>query len=180
NASNVFNKKLNIRLFHQISESCTTESLLEQTELIDQLSKIINYYYSMKYEFSSELKERWDVTNSDALITELETLLLQIPEKEGKINEREVQKLLIRHLSEQTGIHYNSLFSRLSVARRWNLLTHRKKDSNRYAARQLPLKFSVLKKIGCEPLNRENITRFYTRLAPMEHKRWSAEKMVLN
>jgi hypothetical protein len=59
-------------------------------------------------------------------------------------------------------------------------LTHRKKDSNRYAARQLALKFSSLKRIGCDPLTIENIKRFYARLAPMEHKRWSAEKMVFN
>jgi hypothetical protein len=68
----------------------------------------------------------------------------------------------------------------LSVEKRWNILTHRKKDSNRYAARQLSSKFSSLKRIGCEPLTVENITHFYARLAPMEHKRWSAEKMVFN
>jgi hypothetical protein len=180
NASNVFTKKLNIQLFHLVSDTCTTEILLEHTALIDRLSRLINYYYSMKYEFSGELKERWEVKEANNLIDDLETILLEMPQEEEKIDERAIQKRLIRFLSDKTGIHYNSLYSRLSVEKRWNILTHRKKDSNRYAARQLALKFSSLKRIGCEPLNSENITRFYGRLAPMEHKRWSAEKMVFN
>jgi hypothetical protein len=180
NASYVFSKRLNIQLFHLITDTCTTRNLLEQTELIDKLSKIINYYYSMKYEFSYELKEHWKVQNTDMLVNELEASLHEMSENDEKITERSIQKRLIKLLSERTGIHYNSLYSRLSVEKRWNILTHRKKDSNRYAARQLSLKFSSLKRIGCEPLSIENITRFYARLAPMEHKRWSAEKMVFN
>ena len=97
-----------------------------------------------------------------------------------EITDRNIQKKIIRYLSDQTGIHYNSLFSRLSIDKRWNILTHRKKDSNRYAARQLALKLKTLKRIGCDPLTIENITKYYTKIAPMEHKRWSAEKMVFN
>lgn len=180
NAANVFSKKLNIHQFRLISDSCTSKILLEHTELIDRLSKVINYYYSMKYEFSSELKERWKVENPNGLVDEMEAVLLQMPKEQENLDERDIQKRLIRFISEKTGIHYNSLYSRLSVEKRWNILTHRKKDSNRYAARQLALKFSALKRIGCHPLNTENITRFYNKLAPMEHKRWSAEKMVFN
>ncbi len=180
NASFVFSKRLNIQLFHLITDTCTTRNLLEQTELIDKLSKIINYYYSMKYEFSYELKYHWKVENADMLVNDLEALLHEMTENDEKISERTIQKRLIKNLSEKTGIHYNSLYSRLSVEKRWNILTHRKKDSNRYAARQLALKFSSLKRIGCDPLTIENIKRFYARLAPMEHKRWSAEKMVFN
>jgi hypothetical protein len=180
NASFVFSKRLNIQLFHLITDTCTTRNLLEQTELIDKLSKIINYYYSMKYEFSYELKDHWKVENADMLVNDLEALLHEMTENDEKISERTIQKRLIKNLSEKTGIHYNSLYSRLSVEKRWNILTHRKKDSNRYAARQLALKFSSLKRIGCDPLTIENIKRFYARLAPMEHKRWSAEKMVFN
>jgi hypothetical protein len=180
NASFVFSKRLNIQLFHLITDTCTTRNLLEQTELIDKLSKIINYYYSMKYEFSYELKDHWKVENADMLVNDLEALLHEMTENDEKISEGTIQKRLIKNLSEKTGIHYNSLYSRLSVEKRWNILTHRKKDSNRYAARQLALKFSSLKRIGCDPLTIENIKRFYARLAPMEHKRWSAEKMVFN
>lgn len=180
NASVVFSKKLNIQLYHSVSDSCTTESLLEHSEVIDKLSKLINYYYSMKYEFSSELKDRWNVKDADALVERLEKVLLNIPDEEEKITDKVIQKIMIRFLSDETGIHYNTLFSRLSIEKRWNILTHRKKDSNRYAARQLNLKFSSLKRIGCDPLTNENIVRYYGRLAPMEHKRWSAEKMVFN
>ena len=180
NASYVFSKRLNIQLFHMITDTCTIRNLLEQTEQIDTLSKIINYYYSMKYEFSYELKEHWKVQNADLLVNELESSLHEMSESNEKISERTIQKRVIMLLSKKTGIHYNSLYSKLSVEKRWNILTHRKKDSNRYAARQLSSKFSSLKRIGCDPLTVENITHFYARLAPMEHKRWSAEKMVFN
>lgn len=180
NSSNVFSKKLNIQTFHLVSDTCTSETLLEHTELIDKLSKLINYYYSIKYEFYSELKMHWNIESAKDLVDRLDTALLQMSEDDGKINERTIQRFVIRYLSDHTAVHYNSLSSRLSVDKRWNILTQRKKDSNRYAARQLALKFSALKRIGCDPLNNENITRFYGRLAPMEHKRWSAEKMVFN
>ena len=163
-----------------ITDTCTIRNLLEQTEQIDTLSKIINYYYSMKYEFSYELKEHWKVQNADLLVNELESSLHEMSESNDKISERTIQKRVIMLLSKKTGINYNSLYSKLSVEKRWNILTHRKKDSNRYAARQLSSKFSSLKRIGCDPLTVENITHFYARLAPMEHKRWSAEKMVFN
>lgn len=180
NASIVFSKKLNIQLYHMVSDSCTTESLLEHSELIDKLSKLINYYYSIKYEFSYELKDRWEIKDADALVSRVEKVLLNLPDEEDKITDKVIQKAVIRYLSDETGVHYNSLYSRLSIEKRWNILTHRKKDSNRYAARQLGLKFHSLKRIGCEPLNNENIVRYYGRLAPMEHTRWSAEKMVFN
>ena len=180
NASYVFSKRLNIQLFHMITDTCTIRNLLEQTEQIDTLSKIINYYYSMKYEFSHELKEHWKVQNADLLVSELESCLHKLSYSNEKISEGTIQKRIIMLLSKKTGIHYNSLYSKLSVEKRWNILTHRKKDSNRYAARQLSSKFSSLKRIGCEPLTVENITHFYARLAPMEHKRWTAEKMVFN
>lgn len=179
-AGAVFAQKLNIHQYKLVSDTCTAENLLGDTATIDRLSKMINYYYSLKYEFAAELKEKWNVENANELVAAAEQLVLNLPDKEPKPNERLVQKRVLQFLSEKTGVHYNSLFARLSVDKRWNMLTHRKKDSNRYAARQLPLKFSSLKRIGCDPLTTANITRFYHRLAPMEHKRWSAEKMVFS
>ena len=38
----------------------------------------------------------------------------------------------------------------------------------------------MLKYLGCQPLNRKNITDYFPRLAPIEHIRWNAEKMVFN
>ena len=134
----------------------------------------------MKYEFSHELKDRWEIGASAELISRAEKVLLDMPDEEETINIKTIQKRLIRFLSDETGVHYNSLYSRLSVEKRWNILSHRKKDSNRYAARQLNLKFTTLKRVGCDPLTNENIVRYYARLAPMEHKRWSGEKMVFN
>lgn len=38
----------------------------------------------------------------------------------------------------------------------------------------------MMQQIGCWPVNREQILKFYPVLASVEHKRWSAEKMVFN
>ncbi len=34
--------------------------------------------------------------------------------------------------------------------------------------------------MGCLPLTHENIINSFQAIAPIEHKRWSAERMVLN
>ena len=37
-----------------------------------------------------------------------------------------------------------------------------------------------MKNMGCVPLTHDSIVHAYPIIAPIEHKRWSAEKMVLN
>ncbi len=44
--SGVFKKQLNISFVNMITDTCTSKRLLEESEYIDLLSRVINYYYS--------------------------------------------------------------------------------------------------------------------------------------
>ena len=60
------------------------------------------------------------------------------------------------------------------------MLSYRKKSANRYAARHMAVKLNILENMDCLPLTHENILHSFPVIAPIEHKRWCAEKMVLN
>ncbi|RCH53853.1 hypothetical protein DJ568_15035 [Mucilaginibacter hurinus] len=177
----VLSKQLNIQQLRLISDTCTSEALIEESVLTDRLSRIINFYYSLKYEFSSELKQKFNFDNGNqAIIDVLEKELIALPENRDTVTENIVEDFVLKYLADKTFVSYDALKKQLSIQKRWNILSHRKKDSNRYAARQIAMKVIWLERIGCWPLNRANVQRFYPRLAPMEHKRWSAEKIVFN
>ncbi|MEO6150109.1 MAG: hypothetical protein ABIN95_08675, partial [Mucilaginibacter sp.] len=177
----VLSKQLNIQQLKLISDTCTSAALIEESVVTDKISRIINYYYSLKYEFSSELAQKFNFDNGNqAIVDALEKELISMPENTEAITEKTVEDFVLKYIAEKTFVSYDALKKHLSIQKRWNILSHRKKDSNRYAARQIAMKVAWLERIGCWPLNRTNIQRFYPRLAPMEHKRWSAEKIVFN
>jgi Trk K+ transport system NAD-binding subunit len=178
---NVFAAHLNIHYFKLMSDTCTSEGLIEQKELTDRLSKLINFFYSIKYEFGSVLEQKFNITTNIASITDdLENSLLALHEKHETLTEKFIEHYILEMLSKKTGISIDELSKHLGIDKQWHLLSNRKKDSNRYAARQLAAKVHSLKRIGCYPFTTANIIEYYPRLAPMEHKRWCAEKMIFN
>jgi hypothetical protein len=56
----------------------------------------------------------------------------------------------------------------------WKGLTDRKKDSNRYAARHVDIKLNALESYHGD------MEEAIKKLAPIEHKRWCAEELVLD
>ena len=75
----------------------------------------------------------------------------------------------------------NSLFrinQIFGIEERWEAVSERGKESNRYIARHLPSKILILEKIGIKEINKENIEFHLGKLAPIEHNRWSAEKIM--
>lgn len=180
NISKTFSASLNINYFRMISDTCTAGALIEQKAVIDRQARLINYFYSVKYGFEGILKDRLKVANASQATAHLADLFLAIPEQHTQVNEEMIEQTLFAHLNKDTGLSMEVLKANFSIEKVWNELSSRKKDSNRYAARHVKSKIYSLKRIGCWPLNKENITRYYPRLAPLEHKRWSAEKMVFN
>ncbi|OKS86817.1 NAD-binding protein [Mucilaginibacter polytrichastri] len=176
----VFSQQLNIHQVKLISDTCTSDTIIEESALTDKLSRIINYYYALKYEFAGELKQKYNLNNAADVIAALEHDIVSMPETLDSINEKVIEDYVLKYLTAKTSANYSELKARFSIQKRWNVLSHRKKDSNRYAARQIAFKVSSLKRMGCWPLNRQNIQLFFPKLAPMEHKRWSAEKIVFN
>jgi hypothetical protein len=178
--SQAFSSKLSIQTYRMISNTCTAESLIEESEFTHKLSKLINFFYAIKYEFASIMETNWNVKNAAAIADKLENELLSLPDTNKHMNERDIEKHLLLMLEKETDVSYDELYKYFSIEKHWHQLSYRKKDSNKYAARQVAMKVHAFKYLGCWPMNRENITRFYPRLAPIEHTRWCAEKMVFN
>ena len=178
--SQTFSNSLGIHTYRLITNTCTAEGLIEESEFTHRLSKMINFFYAIKYEFAAVLEKHWNIKNAAEIASRIEDELLSLPEKHQQLNEKEIEKHLLTMLQKETGIAYEELYRELSIEKHWHQLSYRKKDSNKYAARQVAMKVFVFKHLGCWPMNKENITKFFPRLAPIEHTRWSAEKMVFN
>ena len=178
--SDIFKNRLNINFVNMITDTCTSRRLLEESEYIDLLSRVINYYYSMKYEFEWLLKEKWQVADTQNLITAIDKKWHDLSDKNAALSEKEIEDLVLLSVADFTGKSVDVLKPFFGIKKRWDSLSYHKKSANRYAARHLAVKISIMKNIGCYPLNHENILNAFPVIAPIEHKRWSAEKMVLN
>ena len=178
--SKLLNTSLGIQTYRLITNTCTAEGLIEESELTHKLSKMINFFYAIKYEFSYILENHFNIKNAAAVADELEQTMLSLPETHTSLNEKEIEDIILKKLQKATGIEWSQLVDYFSIKKHWHLLSYRKKDSNKYAARQVAMKVHVFKQIGCWPMTQQNITQYFTRLAPVEHTRWSAEKMVFN
>lgn len=178
--AHMFQSSLNMHYIRRQSDTFSGKSLVEESEMTDSLSRMINFYYSVSYEFEQLLTDTFQIANARALIPELIAFIEQYPFKYKMVAESAVEDNFIAFLSDKTGIEKKQLVKHATIKKRWNLLNNRKKDSNRYAARNLGVKQFLMRQIGCWPVNREQILKFYPVLAAVEHKRWSAEKMVFN
>lgn len=177
---NMFKTSLNMHYIRRQSDTFSGKSLIEESEMTDSLSRVINFYYSVSYEFEYLLADTFKVNNAKSIIPELIYFIEQYPLKHNIVSEALLESDFIAFLSGKTGIEKSQLIKYASIKKRWNMLNNRKKDSNRYAARNLGVKQYMMQQIGCWPVNREQILKFYPILAAVEHKRWSAEKMVFN
>jgi hypothetical protein len=177
---NMFKSSLNMHYLRRQSDTFSGKSLIEESEMTDSLSRVINFYYSVSYEFEYLLTDLFKMTNVKSLIPELVSYIEQYPLKHQTVTETALENDFIDFMAGKTGVEKNLLLKHCTIKKRWNLLNNRKKDSNRYAARNLTVKQYMMQQIGCWPVNREQILKFYPVLAAVEHKRWSAEKMVFN
>lgn len=175
-----FAKHFNISFVNMISDTCTSSRLLEESEYIDLLSRVINFYYSVKYEFAGLLRDHWQIADSAALIKGIEEKMLELSGNNAQLTEREIDDMVLERIAAATGKDIKVIRPVLSIKKRWDLLSYHKKSANRYAARHLAVKLNIMKNIGCLPLTHENILNSFPVIAPVEHKRWCAEKMVLN
>ncbi len=178
--SNVFKNYLNTRFVSLRSDTCTATRILDENDHSDKLARIINYYYSIKYEFESVLDQKFQCTNSPGLVSLLEKRLHELAANNNALTENEVETHTIEKICEVTGHLQPEVLKYFSIKTWWDYISEQKKSANRYAARHLNVKVSIMKGINCYPLTTENIMKAFPVIAPIEHKRWSAEKMALN
>ncbi|MCD6010515.1 MAG: hypothetical protein K0Q79_377 [Flavipsychrobacter sp.] len=176
--THVLKRQLNMEVVNMITDSCTSSRLLEESERIDMLSRVINYYYSVRYEFGDMLKEKFSVADAEIVIKGIAQKILDL--SGPHINEQEIERLVLQELTVVTKRSVHELASVFSIKKRWDSLSYHKKSANRYAARHLAVKVNIMKNLDCLPLTHENILHSFPVIAPIEHKRWCAEKMVLN
>ncbi|MEM6299928.1 MAG: hypothetical protein AAF740_14665, partial [Bacteroidota bacterium] len=72
----------------------------------------------------------------------------------------------------------NEWQGKLGIQARWQSLPGLKQLSNRYVARHLNVKIDFLSKIGYADCRKEDIIPFFHALAPVEHDRWTSEKLA--
>ena len=178
--THLFKKQLNISFVNMITDTCTSSRLLEEGEYIDLLSRVINYYYSLKYEFEWILKEKWHITDAADVVKKIEDKLLALSDQHAALTEHDIETLVLQGISDFTHQPVSILKPVLGIKKWWEHLSYHKKSANRYAARHLSVKINIMKNMGCVPLTHDSIVHAYPIIAPIEHKRWSAEKMVLN
>jgi Trk K+ transport system NAD-binding subunit len=177
---NLFNHALNKQVVKRTSDTITSASIIEESELNDQLSRVINFFYAVNYEFAFKIKQQFGIDVSSEVIAEMVKFILQFPINSNLPTEENLEKDFFELLATKIPVSADDLFDRLSIKRNWNALSKRKKESNRYAARHIKVKLHVFSSIGMTQINSESIIKHYPVLAKLEHSRWSAEKMVLN
>lgn len=174
---NDFKKHFNINILKVVTDTCTKEKLIDEVGIEEDLAKTVNYFYSMKYEFAWLLPESDRKLLTDKHLEKIEHIFLT--KKFSTSNPLlELENAILEELESVLGKNKEELRKIFGIGQRWHALADIKQDSNRYVARHLNVKIGFLQKMGHETFERETIEKYFKVLAPIEHKRWCAEKLV--
>ena len=167
---------LMIHFVREVHDSCTYEQLISQNH-IEAQAKAINYFYSIKYEFDWLLGKHFKKNNNAILIQDLEEKFLNFKVKKDNPL-AQLEAFIIERLSSYTKNSKFRVKQYFGIEESWNRVTERNKESNRYIARHLPVKRSILTELNISEVSKEELVKNISVLAPIEHNRWSAEKMI--
>jgi Trk K+ transport system NAD-binding subunit len=180
NLKKVFQEKFNHHFVLRKSDVFKGKSIIEEGETIDMISRVINYYYTVCYEFSYLIKSHHNIEVTQETIDKLSNYIIYFTENNSQFTEQAFENQFLTFMSNNVNVAIGDLEKWATIKKNWNHLNIRKKESNRYAARHIQVKMFVLDAIGCNPVTPANIIQYYPRLAKLEHFRWSAEKMIFN
>jgi len=170
-------EELGIELFRTIEDTISKEKLIDEEGTLEAMAKTVNYFYAMKYEFPYVFEQRMGRKLSPTTLQEAEEAFLNCQFTKNHPNPlAKLEHAVLSVISEQTGVPVAQMKPWLTVNTFWVALTEQKKDSNLYVARHFNVKMQFLEKMGHQELHREKITPYFHELAPVEHKRWCAEK----
>jgi Trk K+ transport system NAD-binding subunit len=176
----VFQEQFNHHFIRRKSDVFSGKSIIEEGEIIDMISRVINFYYTVCYEFSYLIKLNHEIIVSNETIEKLSKYIIYFTEDNTHFSEQDFENAFLTFMATNINIEVNELYKWATIKKNWNNLNIRKKESNRYAARHIQVKLFVLDSINCTPVTPDNIIKFYPQLAKLEHYRWSSEKMVFN
>lgn len=170
-------EQFNINFIKQLTDTCTKDKLIDEISIVDGVSKAINYFYSVKYEFE------WLMNNEDRslfkpALPSMEQAFLALEFKTNQ-PEKELEDEILSLLAKALNKPIEKLKDTFSINARWKSLSDLKQDSNRYVARHLQIKVDFLEKIGHDisKLDRAMVEPYFKIFAPIEHKRWCSEKL---
>jgi hypothetical protein len=165
-----------VHMVRKYSDTCSVKQMIDVSGGTEMLAKAINFYYAIKYEFDGILQAQFKKSGNSEFIKRLERELLEFKVKKGEPL-AQIEQLVVDFIKDYTKNSAERIRSVLGINALWRNLTDRKKESNRYVARHLEVKFHVLKKLGLKNLTRDDIKPYVKQLAPIEHNRWMAEKL---
>lgn len=168
-------KNLNITIFRIFRDTLTKENLIDKIELNEKLAQVINYFYSILWEFQymANMQPEEEIINGVKIIKKPEEILQELflsINLEGGEPLQILEEKMIEHLSTFD----TEIAKSFTISNRWKTLTAIKKNSNRYAARHLEIKLKIIGHY------QEITNKIIAQLAPLEHKRWCAEELVMN
>ncbi|MBX2840192.1 MAG: hypothetical protein KTR26_00360, partial [Flammeovirgaceae bacterium] len=176
---NELKEKFNINVIRLITDTCTKSKLIDEIGIMDSLSKIINYFYSIKYEFYWLLDEKDREKLNDESLEKLELGYVNYP-IEGNSPLSQLENFVLNELANILGKKTIELKPLFTIDDRWNSLSDLKQESNRYVARHLEIKLNFIGKMGHKEINTKVIEQYFKVFAPVEHKRWCSEKLCFN
>lgn len=175
---NTLKKSFNMSVVQLFHDTCTKARLIDESETVDALAKVINYFYSFKYEFLWLLPENKRERFTNQHMQKIEDAFLTAPVKTNSPL-KEIENIVLEALEMIVAIPKSRLKPIFGIYARWNDITDIKQESNRYVARHLGVKVDFLRKMGIpDNMNRNDILKYFKILAPVEHKRWYSEKLV--
>ena len=173
----------NIVFFRRFTDSFNNSYLIVQNDLNTVLGKVINYLFEIKYNFYNDLEELFKHSkNSFKGVTEeefkneLAEILFNFKFNKEKLTEKnfgenileQIEDAVLSDMKEKFKLPAGFPLREFEINHRWQQLTDRLEDSNICAARHMKIKL----------LYPHREKKDYTILAPMEHKRWWAEKLA--
>ncbi len=167
----------NINFVKQLTDTCTKAKLIDEIGVIDGISKAVNYFYSIKYEFEWLMDDAQRALFQPKL-PDLEAIFLNVKFKTRK-PVAELETIILTELQHILDVPLDKLRPTFGIQARWDALSDLKQDSNRYVARHLEIKVGFLEKIGHDiaHLDRAMVEPYFKVFAPIEHKRWCSEKL---
>lgn len=171
-----YKEELNIQFIRMYHDTCTYSNIIDDNE-IEALAKVTNYYYSLKHGFDNLLNEHFKKTNNSRFLKEIEQRLIIFKIKKHDPY-KQIQALVIEELQRYTKNSEFRLTQIFGIEQIWESVSERNKEANRYVVRHLPSKQLLLEKLGIKEINESSIKPYMDKLAPLEHNRWSAEKIT--
>ncbi|MGB0137205.1 MAG: hypothetical protein ACPF83_08185 [Flavobacteriales bacterium] len=165
-----------LHVMRQYSDGIDVDRFINPNDPIEVVARVVNYFYSVSYEFPEMLKTHFRKNSASDFTKNLADKLLSFDCK-NHAPLGQIEALILSHLVKYTGSSIYKLKTLFGIEERWEQISQRAKESNRYVARDLKAQASHLKALGVTNFGEAFTGRAYDVLSKLIHDRWMAEKL---